>query len=123
MRAGRCPGLSCMFAIATLFAAPACLAQQAPAAAPADGTELDALVEQARAERASEQRSAFGRVMSIMIAALEQNADKPQAHPDESPAGQHGAAEPARDIQVSAAFRLDSEPARPPDPPATASLD
>ena len=125
MRAARCHGLSWVLGMASLFIAPACLAQQASRPVPPDGVEVDALVEQARADRDTAERSAFGRVMSIMIAALTQNADKP-------PQPQHAAAptapdaavgEPPRDIELGAAFRLDSAPARPTALPATASID
>lgn len=126
MRAGRCPGLPCLLAVATLLAAPACLAQQATAAAPADGAELDALVENPHAEPANDQRSAFGRVMSIMIAALKQNADQPLPLQPDAPPGLRPdgiEASPARDIQVSAAFRLDPAPSAPDATPVTASID
>lgn len=124
MRAARCHRLSWVFGMATLFIAPACLAQEASRPVPPDGVEVDALVEQARADRDTAERSAFGRVMSIMIAALKQNADKPpQPQHAAAAAATDAAGEPPRDIELGAAFRLDSAPARPTALPATASID
>lgn len=124
MRAARCHRLSWVFGIATLFIAPACLAQQASRPVPPDGVEVDALVEQARADRDTAERSAFGQVMSIMIAALKQNADQPpQPQHAAAPAAPDTTGEPPRDIELGAAFRLDSAPARPTALPATASID
>jgi hypothetical protein len=117
------PVLGCLFAISALAAAPACLAQQAtaterpPEAQVGDGGAAPAATKVPR--------SAFGKVMSLLISALQQNADggtaSRQGALDFQPAAVD--ARPARDIQVSAAFQL-APPGKPaPQTPATASID
>lgn len=116
------PVLGCLFAISALAAAPACLAQQAtaterpPEAQVGDGGAAPAATKVPR--------SAFGKVMSLLISALQQNADgtaSRQGALDFQPAAV--GAPPARDIQVSAAFQL-APPGKPaPQRPATASID
>ena len=103
------PGLTCLLAIAAALSAPACLARQATSQPPVDAAEpAPAELERVVAEGSSEPRSAFGRVMSIMIAALKQNADAPSAKtPNPALPGQAAPAAPVHKIQVGAAFRLD----------------
>ena len=118
MRTTARPGLSWMLALGALFSAPACLAQQVVSQQPAgpSGEDVTAL-ETVEANASAEPRSAFGRVMSIMIAALKQNADAPQADaPRVRPVALETArkghaspsARPVHRIQVGAAFRLDT---------------
>lgn len=109
------PALPCVLAPLLFALAPACLAQDAEARAGEPGVEktVPAAVEAEPVGR--KPRSAFGRVMSLMIAALKENAEHPE------PAGLAPAEEPevgppsddgVQQIQVSAAFRLDApEPA------------
>jgi hypothetical protein len=120
------PGLTCLLAIAAALSAPACLARQAASQQPVDAVEAaPAELQPVVAEESPEPRSAFGRVMSIMIAALKQNADAPPARtpvprlPDQAAPS----ATPVHRIQVGAAFRLDeasvaAESSSPPSPTA-----
>ncbi|WP_140909444.1 hypothetical protein [Cognatiluteimonas lumbrici] len=105
------PGALALLAVLS----PACLAQQAqPAPERSDAT---ASVTEATPEISDDgqPRSAFGRVMSLMIAALKENADRPE--PAAGAAGGDASLplEPAaatQEIQVSAAFRLDPPASR-----------
>lgn len=96
-------------------AAPACFAQEARASAeqrePATTkATVGAATPGTLAD--SQPRSAFGRVMSLMIAALKENADRGPERIEVNLDDASGGAAPApRDIQVSAAFRLDAPPA------------
>lgn len=108
-----------------LVAAPACMAQQAsqPEAGGATGTTNDSATETATATEGTEPpRSPFGKVMSLLIAELQRNAETPGATaPTDEPRGAHAPkkAETARlgrrgsvqQIQVSDRFRLDRQPA------------
>ena len=104
------PGLTCLLAIAAALSAPACLARQATSQPPVDAAEpAPAELERVVADGSSEPRSAFGRVMSIMIAALKQNADAPPRKTSNPalPGQTAPSAAPVHKIQVGAAFRLD----------------
>lgn len=117
------PILGFMLAIAALAAAPACLAQQVPAAA--DGASPQARANEAESETAAP-RSAFGKVMSVLISALQKNAEAGSITPRHASSEYQPAAvagPPPRDIQVSAAFQLAPAANSGPASPATASID
>jgi len=125
MREAARPGLTCLLAIGAALSAPACLARQAAPQQTADAAnEEPAELEMVVAHGSPEPRSAFGRVMSIMIAALKQNADAPRVEgpaPDPVRLDQARPAAPVHKIQVGAAFRLDqpsvaAESSSPPSP-------
>lgn len=114
----------CLVATALVAIAPACLAQEASAA---DGAPESRPAATDTATATESPRSALGKVMSLLISALEQNAGAPAADPL---AGGHlefqptsGTAPPARDIQVSAAFQLPPAATAAPAKGATASID
>lgn len=104
------PALPCVLAPLLFALAPACLAQDAEARAGEPGVEktVPAAVEAEPVGR--KPRSAFGRVMSLMIAALKENAERPQPAalaPAEEPEVGQPAGKGVQQIQVSSAFRLD----------------
>jgi len=115
MRQAARPALSCVLALCAALAAPACLARQSATVQTTAGAEPSAATEEpAAAAREEDSRSAFGRVMSIMIAALKQQADAPgprgaaTAADTATPASQAPpSAASVHQIQVGAAFRLD----------------
>jgi hypothetical protein len=124
--------LPCLLATAALALAPACMAQERPAAATEVADAANPTVDAPDSTEA--ERSPFGKVMSLLISALQENADANTgvATPVEDAALQlqptAGAAAPpspapARDIQVSAAFRLGPATKPAPDRDATASID
>lgn len=98
------------------LAAPACLAQEA-AAPVLPGTDEGAGQESAEGEQP---RSAFGQVMSLLVAALARNAETPGATPatDEATPGLSLSPTPApattpaatQEIHVGAKFRLGPAP-------------
>lgn len=102
--------------VVAALVAPACLAQEAEVPV-LPGTDEDAEQGSAAGE---EQRSAFGQVMSLLVAALERNAETPGATPatDEAMPGLSLSPTPAptatppstQEIQVGAKFRLDPTP-------------
>ena len=126
------PVLPCLLATAALALAPACMAQERPAAATDVADAASRTVDAPDATEA--ERSPFGKVMSLLISALQENAgvDASAATPAEDaglefePTATAAAAPspaPARDIQVSAAFRLGPAAKPAPDRHATASID
>jgi hypothetical protein len=114
MREAARPRLLCTLAISAALVAPACLAQDAaaPERAATDAATVQTL-DQADPGEATQPRSAFGRVMSIMITALKQESAAPdrKAPPPQRAQARtaQGAppAKPVHSIQVGAAFRLD----------------
>lgn len=104
---------SLLFA-AALLASGSCLAQQAStdavAPAPANAAAPASVPSPASATRnAGHPRSAFGKVIGIMIASLQHPAptasDRPASHVETSAAGT------PLDIEVGDAFRIDAAPA------------
>src|SRR5690606_10402225 len=103
------PALPCALAPLLIALAPACLAQDVEGRGAAE-----AAVEQAApvetAATGQKPRSAFGRVMSLMIAALKENAEPARPAglaPGEEPRVGQAAGGGVQQIQVSSAFRLD----------------
>ena len=125
------PILACLFTTAALALAPACMAQERPAPA-TDGAHAASRTVDAT-DSTDAERSPLGKVMSLLISALQENAaaDAGGATPvgdpglELQPAAAAAAPPPApaRDIQVSAAFRLGPASTPAPDRPATASID
>lgn len=118
------PALPCVLAPLLFALAPACLAQHVEVRGAAEpGVEqTDPAADAESAER--KPRSAFGRVMSLMIAALQENAERPQPAglaPEEAPEVTQPAGDGVQQIQVSAAFRLDAPQPAPPKARASAA--
>lgn len=116
--------------MAMAVAAPACLAQQAATdAEPAQSRQATGV--RTDSPSASEQpRSAFGKVMSVLITALKENAGpgtptslEPAALEQDLRPRSSAKTATVPDIQVGSAFRLDAQRARPDPLPATASID
>lgn len=119
------PSLSCLAAIAMAASAPVCLAQQSAQDPGADAPARAADRGAGSAAQGEEPRSALGKVMSLLITALKENAE-PAAHASLEPGLQprpSAATATVRDIQVGSAFLLDAQPTREPPVPATASID
>jgi hypothetical protein len=126
------PVLRCLLATATLALAPVCMAQERPAAAADVADAANPTVDTPDSTEA--ERSPFGKVMSLLISALQENAEAStgaatpvedaglQLQPAAAAASAPSPA-PARDIQVSAAFRLGPATKPAPDRDATASID
>lgn len=103
------PALPCALAPLLFGLAPACLAQDAEARQAAEVAVEEATPVEAAANE-QKPRSAFGRVMSLMIAALQENAERPQPAalaPAEEPEVGQPTGKGVQQIQVSSAFRLD----------------